>query len=445
MFYTLVLLPCCLCRHFKRTLSFRQMHSMRSVERTIGTKESLHNLLIRFSRNKSTEPKDKIFALMGLSAEAERDRLMFGGLLRLSPSLPTTINYARSDHDIFVETARNLLTREASAFRIPLGILPLAGIGYPRLVKNLPSWVPDWSNVPPAYSLAHHLAGYEFCYRAAGSSSDPYVYNSPNGEEIVVAPTGASFWSQNVFGMLPGKTTSPYVRLGPIPDSIEVKGILTGKISHLGDTWQLDFSKENVGASLEGTRMWRAQAMDLTLQWVQDPYPTGEDIPEVFWRTLIGNRTPNERPAPPSYGSHGTIYDVQERVLLARLRGEDLSPFRENLVQRFPGLLDGDLRLQIIGLFTSLFATALKQCTLHRRFCVLDNGYIGAVPAGSQEGDLVFVIEGTQTPFVLRHSVRKDGDRIIDETYELVGEGYMHGMMDGEMMTTAELKGIVLV
>ena len=310
-------------------ISLRQMHSMRSVERTIGTKESLHNLLIRFSRNKSTEPKDKIFALMGLSAEAEQDTSI-GRLLRLSPRLPTTINYARSDQDVFIETARNLLTREASAFRIPLSILPLAGIGYPRLVKKLPSWVPDWSNVPPAYSLAHHLAGYVFCYQAAGSSSDPYVYNSPEGEEIVLAATGVSVWSQKLFGMPPGTTTSPYVRLGPILDSIEVKGILTGKISHLGDTWLLDFSEEKVGASLEGTRKWREQARDLTLQWAQDPYPTGENMPEVFWRTLIGNRTPNERPAPPSYGSHATIYDVQERILLARLWGEDLSPFRRN-------------------------------------------------------------------------------------------------------------------
>ena len=114
-------------------------------------------------------------------------------------------------------------------------------------------------------------------------------------------------------------------------------------------------------------------------------------------------------------------------------------------MQRFPGLLDGDLRLRIMGLFTSLFATALRQCALHRRFCVLDNGYIGAVPAGCQEGDLVFVIEGAQTPFILRHSVMKDRDRIIDATYELVGECYIHGMMDGEMMTTGELKGIVLV
>ncbi|KFY02923.1 hypothetical protein O988_01811 [Pseudogymnoascus sp. VKM F-3808] len=426
-------------------IPLRQMHNMRIVERTIGTKENLHDLLIRFSRNKSTEPKDKIFALMGLSLEAERDRLSLGGLLRLSPSLPTTINYARSDRDVFVETARNLLTREASAFRIPLCILPLAGIGYPRLVKNLPSWVPDWSNVPPAYSLAHHLAGHSFTYRAAGSSSDPYFYNSPKGEEIVLAATGVSIRSQNLVGMLPGKTTSPFVRLGPIPDSIELKGILTGKISHLGDTWQLDFSDEKVGASLEGTRMWREQAQDLTLQWAQDPYPTGEDLPEVFWRTLIGNRTPNERPAPPSYRSHGTIYDLQERILLARLRGEDLSPFRKELVKRFPGLLDGDLRLQIMDLFSSLFATALKQCTLHRRFCVLDNGYIGAVPAGSQKGDLVFVIEGAETPFVLRHSVRKDGDHIIDSTYELIGECYVHGMMDGEMMTSGDLKGIVLV
>jgi hypothetical protein len=47
-----------------------------------------------------------------------------------------------------------MLTREGSPFRVPLDILPLGGTGYPRNVHNLPSWAPDWSNVPPAYMLA---------------------------------------------------------------------------------------------------------------------------------------------------------------------------------------------------------------------------------------------------------------------------------------------------
>lgn len=69
---------------------------------------------------------------MGLSHEAALDELMYGGLLRVSPSMPTEVDYERSDRDIFVETAGNMLTREGSPFRVPLDILPLAGTGYPR-------------------------------------------------------------------------------------------------------------------------------------------------------------------------------------------------------------------------------------------------------------------------------------------------------------------------
>jgi hypothetical protein len=42
---------------------------------------------------------------MGLSHEAALDELMYGGFLRVSPSMPTEVDYERSDRDIFVETA----------------------------------------------------------------------------------------------------------------------------------------------------------------------------------------------------------------------------------------------------------------------------------------------------------------------------------------------------
>lgn len=49
------------------------------------------------------------------------------------------------------------------------------------------------------------------------------------------------------------------------------------------------------------------------------------------------------------------------------------------------------------------------------------------VPPGTISGDLVAILLGAKTPYVLRRNSRRDG-------FELVGECYVDGMMDGEMM-----------
>ena len=48
------------------------------------------------------------------------------------PSIPATIDYSKSktDREIFIETARNMLLKESSPFKLPLFVLPFAGTGF---------------------------------------------------------------------------------------------------------------------------------------------------------------------------------------------------------------------------------------------------------------------------------------------------------------------------
>lgn len=52
------------------------------------------------------------------------------------------------------------------------------------------------------------------------------------------------------------------------------------------------------------------------------------------------------------------------------------------------------------------------------------------VPKGTKRSDIIFEVWGAQVPFVLRPlgSTANGGA----EVYHLVGECYVHGMMDGE-------------
>jgi hypothetical protein len=74
------------------------------------------------------------------------------------------------------------------------------------------------------------------------------------------------------------------------------------------------------------------------------------------------------------------------------------------------------------------FADRLGNAT----FCRTSKGYLGLVPGGVQVGDELAIFKGGAVPFVFR----KLGDQ---DTFKLVGEAYIHGMMHGEAL---ELKSL---
>jgi len=62
---------------------------------------------------------------------------------------------------------------------------------------------------------------------------------------------------------------------------------------------------------------------------------------------------------------------------------------------------------------------------LARRMIVTNDGYIGMAPCGAKKGDVIAVIYGCSIPVLLRELPKKD-------TYELIGECYVHGFMRAE-------------
>jgi hypothetical protein len=79
----------------------------------------------------------------------------------------------------------------------------------------------------------------------------------------------------------------------------------------------------------------------------------------------------------------------------------------------------------------ALFKTQVLVACRGRRFAVTDQGYIGLVPACSVLGDEVFLLGGAPVPFVLRRRQVK--------RYILVGDAYIHGVMEGEITETAAM------
>jgi Heterokaryon incompatibility protein (HET) len=70
------------------------------------------------------------------------------------------------------------------------------------------------------------------------------------------------------------------------------------------------------------------------------------------------------------------------------------------------------------------YLSVLRTFCHGRKFFVTEKGYLGLGPRAMKEGDFAVIIGGLQVPMVLR--VKEDG------CFQILGEAYVHGFMDGE-------------
>ena len=61
----------------------------------------------------------------------------------------------------------------------------------------------------------------------------------------------------------------------------------------------------------------------------------------------------------------------------------------------------------------------------YRRFGTTILGYMGLFPAQAQKGDVIVIIYGAHTPFVIQSK---------GQDFQFISEWYIHGVMDGEAM-----------
>jgi hypothetical protein len=169
-------------------------------------------------------------------------------------------------------------------------------------------------------------------------------------------------------------------------------------------------------------------------------------------------------PSPPGEKFHRTIRDWQA-IAFGESDGRALDPYvgtEQTLFEAFHRTLTADMnitgyyRAQRHGLFVFLFEVlgkllfegisnakekvaqwnkarrALYLRIQRRLFFTTSGGRFGLGPWDTRAGDIVFVLLGCNVPVVLR----QDGDRWI-----FVGEAFVMGIMDGEMVKAAGRDG----
>jgi hypothetical protein len=294
--------------------------------------------------------------------------------------------------DIVPKYSSEITTRQVY-LETCLPLVPLAVFSLMSCVDHetplRPSWIPDWSCPRLIAAL-----GYSTKSRALYSAGGP-TFNPATGKAF---PIHFQLDEQEGILTLSGKIFDAIAIVGPV---------LSNPVLDIDDPVQANKDL------MECIKIAEANSS----------YPSGCTVFDAFWQTLVaGSDKSGNAKAPPEFSEVLSLILDSSTGNMPSLPGQTYSPRRKkgfytlnNLRSRQPQKTLEELRKS--------FLTAARN----RRFAVTDKGYFALVPRGTRVGDSICVSERGHVPFVIRLGEAGDG-------YELLGESYVHGIMQGEAM-----------
>ena len=323
------------------------------------------------------DPRDNVFAVLGLCPKGE----------------VVAVDYSKDVCHVFRDVTAYLLFGERAKENdelIPL-ILRSSQAGG---ISGLPSWVPDWSRPFHADFRVSHDNTTKF--KAGGKGS---IEVAPTQDPNRIRLRGKIFDTvHQMSSIAPSPTMAELVTafddLGAPRDFFE--NLLWKRITL--NCWLIDTS---------------------ALAWTCTRYPDEKSKIAAYSRTLICNET--DKVEDNAGNSFEHIY-WQFRTCLAIMypggimNGAPLESIAHAVVGYLSAFKSYEIVLQSFGSNRRLFSTM--------------GGYMALGPANVQPHDLMCVFVGGDVPFILRP---------YGDEYKLIGECYVHGVMDGEVMETSTL------
>jgi hypothetical protein len=284
-------------------------------------------LLLRFWKLQSTDPRDKVYAPLAMSKSSQ-------GLLDA-----IKVDYRVSVAELYTRVA----VLWTGSGKWPLGILELCRLGASDY--HLPSWIPDWTQIPRNMLSQDGKTGEQVVCASRGlfeTSSSPARHISEDEEDLLV---------------LEGIRFDSVVQVWPVFSSLEIL---------------------------------KTQELAIEVTDIQGEYVgTGETLGSACRNTIL----PGLAGSQPEDSTNG-------RLVLATREQWRLNPKMIPRIDR-------------------------------RRLARTSMGFIGLLPAEAEPDDEVWLVRGGNMFYVLR----PDDPR----KHVLVGEAYVHGLMQGELATRREV------
>ncbi len=343
------------------------------------------NLLLTIGAD-AKDPRDKVFAIGSMS---------YGSLTEeLVP------NYEFSTEDVYVNATRHLLMRDRY-----LMTMHMAGIGWHRKIKSLPSWVPDYSTTR----------------RTGTRQGEDFVLGKI---AITALFASASSWLSN--------HRAQVQNLCSWRQLIQVKGIIIENIDVLCKGLS---PARSIRKSMESENWIDRKVIHSWLSMVRSRI-----CPNTLSK-LYRNQNPTNPP-----DRILKLIPLESQALASALivgsshEGRAMgftnphTPL-EMMYSTFETCVDQDIRPSQISASEAIthgldaYLSALDRLPSWTVFRT-KTGYIGRGPSLVRKGDLVCVFEGARTPFIIRKAAMH---RFAPANfYHLVGECYVEGLMAKE-------------
>jgi hypothetical protein len=286
------------------------------------------------------------------------------------------------DYSVPASTIYHRLAIHRLVLQQDLSYLSFAGIQPRTAVPGLPTWVPDWS-VNANESHRSSLSGLGF---HASGISRPTITLSANSNEL----------SREL--KVPGYVVETISRVGKHRISIEMP-----------NPYFLDMTSINEEMSAE--KLGFEECDDIARFAEKPTYPTGDPLAAVFWRLWVCNRFVDGTVPPPVCAE----IETGTRYLIDKL---------DDVINKRFDKIDPAMYTFLLNPLAQKYYASVAKWTSGRRFCATEGRYLGWVPKTTQAGDLIAVLQGGAVPMVLRR--RSTGQ------YDVLGDCYIHGIMDGE-------------
>ena len=269
-----------------------------------------------------------------------------------------TVDYSKTMETVAVETAQHFV-------RNGYGLSLLLSARSASSSTSSPSWFPDWMGSENPEKFTVWPMRYD-------KIPDCQIISTPNPQTITV--------------------------VGSFVDVVQDLGIPTGS-----------------EILIDENKKW-IHDLDTLVAKIQ-AYPTGQEVDEAVWRTLIADRSIDKQsPAPEVYGN---LYRAARNInAIFKLRSTSLHQMVE----------------------ATHDALHFEAATLRgSRFSITGKRYFSMLPKQAEVGDFIFVVKGDQekATFLVRR------DHVLDQ-YQWIGHAYVHDIWKVLKFDDLENKGITV-
>lgn len=368
----------------------------------------LTDLLFTHRRCRASDPRDRIYGIMGLASK-END-------------IPAA-DYEAVAVSVFSNATVNMIVRSGN-----FDILGLVGPSKPDRPANLPSWVPDYGD----HQVPHPITKRGNFY----TTSEPQVAAkfAATGQSRRLFKTNGQVLM--LFAQVIGHIEEVAWCFNPQrDDEVDMThGIFMVNLKYAFQTLREDLGSVNTSLawdSIQRKTMKKSSTYD----------STGESTQDVFYKTYYEGQSNSVTDELRSVHITQEYAFVIWRILTLG-RGCSWLPVALPLVTVYGFIMYvGWLIWPYLGYVPVQFSTMMKYAemmrdAMERRLFTSTDGLIGLAPPDAVPGDEIVLLQGGRVPVILRPE---------GSNYRIIGEAYVHGAMYGAMFDASAVREITIV